>query len=74
LYSSIEIIDFERSGLIATKNVTPEVLRKKTNITHAHSSYVTEEVYNFNHVYLETNKKRDIKLDNIKEEERRLHF
>jgi len=70
LYSSIKkIIDIERSGLIATKNVTPEFLRKRTNITNMLSPYVIKEVYNFNKVYLEASKKRELELENIKEEE-----
>ncbi|KAF0753037.1 Uncharacterized protein FWK35_00006468 [Aphis craccivora] len=60
--------NIERSGLIATKNVTTEILKKKTNITNALSSYVIEEQN------LKASKKRELKLENIREEERRLNF
>jgi len=74
-YSKIpEDIDITKRGLVQTDNVTPQVLRRRTNITHKLQPFPVKEIEPLTTPYVVSARKRKLELDEMETKKRKLDF
>lgn len=75
MFSTIpESIDIEETGLVATCNIIPRVLRKRTNNTNKLSPYTIKEIEPLSLVYITSTRKRKQELENLDAKRRKMDY
>lgn len=67
-------LSIENCGLIHTKNIIPQVLRKRSNITNKLVPYAISEIKPITPVYLLCAKKRKLEMDEIDLKRRKIDY
>lgn len=67
-------VNIEDTGLIKTKNVIPQILRKRSNITNKLSPYTIKEIDPLSSVYVTSAGKRKLELEEINTKKRKIDY
>lgn len=67
-------INLKNLGFVETKNVIPEILRKRVNLTNKLTPYVIKEINPINIVYMQSLKKREKELQELEIQQRKQDY